>query len=95
MSNNDWVFWLNVMNVALGVIVLLAVLLLAYGVVWELAVRQKKRHGVRNLDAEMQAMLRNEFSHSLSVPELGLTMADGGEHVHPAAEKPKEEKKEN
>jgi hypothetical protein len=38
-------------------------------------------------------MLREEFSHSLRVPELGLTMADGGEHQETSTDKPKEEKK--
>ena len=93
MSNNDWVFWLNVTNIALGLVVVLAVLLVAYGVIWELLIRQKKNAGLRDVDAEMQAMLREEFSHAMTVPELGLTMADGGEHVAPTPEKPKEEKK--
>jgi hypothetical protein len=92
MSKYDWVFWLNVTNIALGVIVLLAVLLVAYGVVWELVVRHKKEHGLRDANEEMQRMLRNEFSHSLAVPELGLTMADGGEHVKPTDKKPEEKK---
>jgi hypothetical protein len=93
MSNYDWVFWLNVTNIALGVVVVLAVLLLAYGVVWELVIRHKKRHGVRDVNAEMQAMLQKEFSHSFQVPELGLTMADGGEHVKSASTEPKPEAK--
>jgi len=88
----DWVFWLNVTNIALGVLVVLAVLLLGYGVVWEVIAR-RKRHGLRDVDAEMQAMLHDQFSHSLSVPELGLTMADGGEHLKPAAPAKPEEKK--
>lgn len=87
MSNYDWVFWLNLTNIALGVIVVLAVLLVAYGVVWELVIRHRKHAGLRDANAEMQAMLHNEFGHSLAVPELGLTMADGGEHVKPTTEK--------
>jgi len=93
MSNYDWVFWLNVTNIALGVIVVLAVLLVAYGVIWELVIRHKKQSGVRDVNAEMQAMFKNEFGHSLAVPELGLTMADGGEHVKPEETKPTNEKK--
>jgi len=81
MSNYDWVFWLNLTNIALGVIVVLAILLVAYGVVWELVRRHKKHSGLRDMNAEMDAMLHNEFAHSFPVPELGLTMADGGEHV--------------
>ena len=58
MSNYDWVFWLNVTNIALGVIVVLAVLLVAYGVVWELMIRHKKHDGLRDVNAEMQTMLQ-------------------------------------
>ena len=92
MSNYDWVFWLNLTNIALGVIVVLAVLLVAYGVVWELVLRHKKHAALNDANAEMSAMLQDEFGHSLAVPELGLTMADGGEHVKSTSEKPAEDK---
>jgi len=88
MSNYDWVFWLNLTNIALGVVVVLAVLVVAYGVVWELVIRHRKHREVRNLDAEVRTMLHEEFAHKLPVPELGLTMADGGEHVKEAPKKP-------
>jgi uncharacterized iron-regulated membrane protein len=93
MPNEDWVFWLNLTNVALGVVVLLAVLLVAYGLVWEFLSRHKKPRGLRNLDEEMKAMLQNDFAHSLPVPELGLTMADGGDLAKPSPEKPEKKKK--
>ena len=35
MSDYDWVFWLNVANIALSVVVVLAVLVVAYGLAWE------------------------------------------------------------
>ena len=93
MSKYDWVFWLNVTNIALGVIVVLSVLLVAYGIVWELVIRRKKQAGLQDVNSEMQEMLQNEFSHSLAVPELGLTMADGGEHVKEKDKTPAENKK--
>jgi hypothetical protein len=93
MSTYDWVFWLNVTNIGLGVIVVLAVLLVAYGIVWELVIRHKKHAGLQDVNSEMNEMLQNEFSHSLAVPELGLTMADGGERVRETAKKPAEDKK--
>jgi len=93
MSNYDWVFWLNVTNIALGVIVVLALLLVAYGVVWELMIHHKKQNGLQDVDAEMNTMLKGQFAHTLRVPELGLTMADGGEHVKPTGKKPAQEKK--
>jgi hypothetical protein len=93
MSHYDWVFWLNLTNIALGVIVVLALLLVAYGIVWEVVSRHKRASGLRDLDAEMEKMLRSEFAHSLPVPELGLTMADGGEHVKTESKQPPEDKK--
>lgn len=92
MPNEDWVFWLNLTNIALGVVVLLAVLVVAYGLVWEFMIRRKKPHGLANIDEEMKAMLQNDFAHRLPVPELGLTMADGGEPAKPSAPKPAEKK---
>jgi hypothetical protein len=92
MPNDDWVFWLNVTNIALGVVVLLAVLVVAYGLLWEFVIRRKKHRALANLDGEMKAMLQNDFAHSLPVPELGLTMADGGEPAKPSPKKPTEKK---
>jgi hypothetical protein len=65
---------------ALGVVTLAAVLVLVCGVGWELVLRRRKAHA---LDAEMHAMLRDQPTHILSVPGLGLTMADGGEPLRP------------
>jgi O-antigen/teichoic acid export membrane protein len=93
MPNDDWVFWLNLTNIALGVVVLLAVLVVAYGLVWEFLSRYKKPRTVANLDEELKAMLRDEFAHSLSVPGLGVTMADGGERDKPLPEQPAEKKR--
>jgi len=49
MSNYDWVFWLNAMNIALGVIVVLAVLVIAVGVIWELVLKLRNSHMFRHL----------------------------------------------
>lgn len=92
MPSYDWVFWLNLTNIALGVIVLLALLVMAYGLVWEIASRRKKAHGLKDLDAEVKEMLHNEMAHGLSVPELGFTMADGGAPLKPKTDQPKEKK---
>jgi hypothetical protein len=92
MSHYDWVFWLNLTNIGLGVVVFLAVLVVAYGVVWELVLKYKKARSLANLDAELQTMARDEFAHSLAVPGLGLTMADGGERLKPSPSKPNEKK---
>jgi hypothetical protein len=46
MSDYDWVFWLNLTNIALGVVVFLAVRLVAYGIGQELTARYYKHRGV-------------------------------------------------
>jgi hypothetical protein len=49
MSNDDWVFWLSAMNIGLGVAVLVPVLVIAVGVVWELVLKHRKAHIFRHL----------------------------------------------
>lgn len=75
MPKDDWVFWLNITNIALGVIVVMAVLMVAFAVVSELVSRRRKSLTVANHDAELAAMLQ----YGRSVPGLGVTMADGGD----------------
>jgi hypothetical protein len=88
MAAENWTFWLNMTNLALGIITLLALVVVFGAVGWDLLVR--KVHHARELgttdlnsfDEDLRAMLQG--SHSLSVPGLGLTMADGGERVEPS-----------
>ena len=75
MPKDDWVFWLNLTNIGLGVVVLLAVVMVAYALVWEFASGYRKSRSAANLDEELEAML----TYGRSVPGLGVTMADGGE----------------
>lgn len=42
------VFWLNLMNIGLGIVVLLTALAVAYGAVWELVLRHRKARGLVN-----------------------------------------------
>jgi len=74
--------WLNVTNLALGVVTLLAVLLVAAGIAHELVLRRRRARQMAGLDVEMVALLGGS-THSLPVPGLGLTMADGGEPLMP------------
>jgi hypothetical protein len=89
MPKDDWVFWLNVTNIALGVIVFMAVLLVAYALVWELVSRSKRSRDMDKFDEEIDAMLQD----GRSVPGLGLTMADGGERITPLPEQPAEKRR--
>jgi hypothetical protein len=70
--------WLNVTNIALGSVVLLCMIVIGGAVLVELRARKRRK-----------AVLSAE-PHALFTPELGLTMADGGEPVTPA--KPRRKK---
>jgi len=64
-------FWLTVTNIALGVICLTCIVLVSAAVVREVAKRAKAR-----------GTILPEFdAHTMAVPGLGTTMADGGEPV--------------
>jgi hypothetical protein len=97
MAAESWTFWLNMTNFALGIITLLALLVVFGAVGWDLLVRKvdKAREAasfdLTNIDAELRAMLHGG-SHSLSVPGLGLTMADGGERIKPSESKAADQK---
>ncbi len=99
MAGENWTFWLNMTNFALGIVTLLAVVVVAGAVSWDLFFMwlRKVRTGdavdingvnMQRLMAEVRAGWETD-AHSLSVPGLGLTMADGGEKMDPS-EKPEE-----
>jgi hypothetical protein len=73
--NDPNTFWLNVTNIALGIITLICCAAVGYGVLQEVRVRQRKR----------KSNLVEADDHSLIVTDLGITMADGG---LPVKEKP-------
>ena len=67
MSNYDWVFGLNVMNIALGIVVVVPLVLVAYGLVSELATRLKSRSGLRGLDEKMHSQFHGEPAHTAPI----------------------------
>jgi hypothetical protein len=69
------VLWLNLTNAGLGLATLAGIAALAWAVLRDLRERAKSRVAVHGLDP-----------HSAFIPELGLTMADGGEKVEKADE---------
>ena len=71
-------YWLTFMNVALGVLTLIGCIAVGIGVVQELAAKRKK---AVNLDREVSRLAASFDGHAFHTPELGLTMADGGENV--------------
>lgn len=85
MAGENWTMWLNITNLALGIVTLIAVLVVFFAVGWDLLVRKVKSPALmdlRNIQGELERLLHGG-SHSLSVPGLGLTMADGGEKIEP------------
>ena len=84
MHGENWEFWLNMTNFALGLITFAAVLVVAGAVGWELFERKARRtQPVETRDAEAKAILKSA-SDAQFVPGLGLTMADGGERIQPS-----------
>lgn len=85
MAGENWTMWLNITNFALGLVTLVALLVVFLSVGWDLLTRKVKspsRVDLHNIDADLKALLHG--SHSFTVPEFGLTMADGGEKVEPS-----------
>lgn len=92
MDGDNWTFWLNMMNLALGIVTMLALVVVFGAVVWELVARWvRKAREMHRIEAEQGAMLHSG-SHSTSVPGLGRTMADGGERIEPSESQGPEEK---
>lgn len=88
MAGENWTMWLNITNFGLGMVTLVALLVVFFAVGWDLLVckvSRPERVDLRHIDADLRAML--EGSHSLSIPGLGLTMADGGKPIKPSDKK--------
>lgn len=78
--NDPSTYWLTFTNVALGLVVLICCIAVASGVLRELALRRKKR--APELDRELADLAAAYTgSHAFRIPNLGVTMADGGEEV--------------
>jgi hypothetical protein len=76
--------WLNITNLALGVVTLVCVLVVGRAIYRELRARAEKK----------AVLKREEAGHELYVSELGLTMADGGEKLK-SPENEKDKKSES
>ncbi|MGO9239732.1 MAG: hypothetical protein ACLPXM_02780 [Terriglobales bacterium] len=76
--------WLNVINLSLGIVTVVCIVALGYGVLQDVRARVRKKASQRSLEAAMSGLMRGFDGHSFDLPGLGLTMADGGEPVdHP------------
>ena len=75
-------YWLTLTNAALGVVVLVCCVAVAIGVIQELAAKRRKASALSHLDRAVNDLANSyQDGHAFHLPELGLTMADGGEEV--------------
>lgn len=90
IQSDPEILWLNVTNAVLGVVTLICIGVVAAGISREVLARRKSNavdREARRLVERYESQLRD--THAFDVPELGLTMADGGE---PADHHKKEER---
>jgi hypothetical protein len=72
-------YWLNVTNMALGIVIAICVMVVLGGVAHEFASRIRKR---RRIEAEIDRdILQLADGDTCHVHGLGVTMADGGEKL--------------
>jgi len=88
MNEPDWTYWLQMMNLAMAAVVVGAGITIFIAIAGALRERRLRHAGeAQGVDEEMVVMLR-EQSHRIHVPELGLTMADGGEELKSSDHQP-------
>ena len=75
-------YWLTFTNAALGVVVLVCCFAVAIGVIQEIVAKRKKASAMSQLDREVNDLVNSyQDGHAFHLPELGTTMADGGEDL--------------
>jgi hypothetical protein len=80
--NDPSTYWLTFTNIGLGIVVLICCVAVALGVLQEVAARYKKRAAATALDREVADLAAGYAGgHAFHFPNLGVTMADGGEEV--------------
>ena len=80
--------WLTITNAALGVVVLICCGAVAIGVFQEVAARRKKATVMSKIDHEVTDLVAAfQDGHTFHLPQLGVTMADGGEELGKKEEK--------
>jgi hypothetical protein len=76
--------WLNIINLSLGVVTLVCVAAIGYGVFQDVRARARKRAIARTMDSAAPASSFGD--HAFDMPGLGFTMADGGEPLQKPAQ---------
>jgi hypothetical protein len=78
--------WLNIINLSLGIVTLVCIAAIGYGVFQDVRERMRKRAFARTMDRAADAAVSGFGDHAFDMPGLGFTMADGGEPLKkPAA----------
>jgi hypothetical protein len=71
--SNASTLWVNLTNILLGMATILCLGIVIYAAAKEVIVRAAKKS---------KAQVREHDAHVFEVPELGLTMTDGGEKLY-------------
>jgi len=81
-------YWLTITNAALGVVVLICCVAVAIGVFHEIVAKRRKVTAMSKIDREVTDLVAAyQDGHAFHLPQLGLTMADGGEELGKKEEK--------
>ena len=80
-------YWLTVTNIVLGLVTLICCAAVALGIFQELAAKRKRSSAMSKLDHEVADLVASYDGHTFHVPNLGLTMADGGDPIGKKEEK--------
>ena len=81
--------WLNIINLSLGIVTLVCIAAIGYGVFQDVRERARKRAIARTMDREAGGVVNSLGDHAFDMPGLGFTMADGGEPLKKPAAPPK------
>jgi hypothetical protein len=81
--------WLNIVNLSLGLVTVVCLVSIGYGLFQDVRERSRKRASARAMDREAGVLLKSFADHAFDMPGLGLTMADGGEPLKKPAGAPK------
>lgn len=76
------VMWLMVTNLALAAVVIICGVVVVGAVIHELVVRaRRRRQYMREIERDMKSLPVALDDHAFHDPDLGWTMADGGERI--------------
>lgn len=84
--NDPQTLWLNLVNLSLGIVTLICIVAIGYGLLLDIRARVRKPAREHSADGTITELMRSFDGHSFDMPGLGLTMADGGEPLgHPGS----------